>query len=242
MVIPCNRTVKFFSGTSSLQGNIFRQLLLPSPNGFVWLQYSLAETSFLIRGPATALQVLQEISIHSIKDIGGHYIRSKILIENICKPKQATMARLVHAPDIFQDTWRGQTSLPRYIVDCYTRPSHAFDSDGPPPVDSLYKLVLQPDPLENLSRWEIEMAAYRAVQDYCSDISFSPTSITRCKHRAAIPVRTAGLLTLLTTFLWVRVRTRCRSQHAFHGLNKVERNVYRIQWRPIERTIGQSDR
>ncbi len=65
VVIPFKKIIEIYSGTSSLQGKLIRQLLLEvAPDvdrqtRCKCIHYALEETAFKIQGPATALQVLQ---------------------------------------------------------------------------------------------------------------------------------------------------------------------------------------
>jgi hypothetical protein len=65
MVIPFKKIVEIHSGTSSLQGELHRHILLEvaayaeTRTRCSHIHYGLEESSFKIQGPATALQDLQ---------------------------------------------------------------------------------------------------------------------------------------------------------------------------------------
>jgi hypothetical protein len=69
IVIPLKQSVRLISGTSSLQGNMRRQLIVElkaeldgeesNSTRTAWICYALEESCLNLQGPATALQVLQ---------------------------------------------------------------------------------------------------------------------------------------------------------------------------------------
>lgn len=109
MVLQKNEKVQIISGTSSLQGNLRRQVVVemqqtdgdgdtknPCSSRYAWICYMLEETRFNVHGPATALQVLQvrsdlyllpstpkeysqAISRHIRDSIALHYIRAEVI-------------------------------------------------------------------------------------------------------------------------------------------------------------------
>jgi hypothetical protein len=108
LVIPFKSQVTFLSGTSSLQGNIHRKLLVElatnsvaqhqmshRPSRFAWIVYSLQETTFTITGPASALQVLQVRYIFFWFFIKSHLRKNRLCFPFLSDRKMVVVAQAI---------------------------------------------------------------------------------------------------------------------------------------------------